>query len=317
VNNGAGVVNISAGGPGYSQAFQDTILWATRRGALVVASVGNEGNDSNPLNYPAAYRRVLGVGALCDAIPSPECPSPYGVARFSNRNRSVDVIAPGVNIVSSVPPRVGERATGPRSGYALKDGTSMAAPYVAGVAALVMASNDGLLSPYQVMRQIENTAVDLPPGGRDASSGAGIVNPRAAVTLTAPADDTGEVNDDVKWVTGTKRLKEVGRTLRLEATADRVEDPDDVYAVRLRRGERLRIVLTYGRGRLDLYLWRPGTRTVATGRGNVARNLIRYRGGASKRKVIVYRATRAGRHFVNVFARRGAADYAVDLVRGG
>jgi hypothetical protein len=49
----------------------------------------------------------------------------------------------------------------------------------------------------------------------------------------------------------------------------------------------------------------------------VARNLIRYRGGASKRKVIVYRATRAGRHFVNVFARRGAADYAVDLVRGG
>ena len=317
VNNGAGVVNISAGGPGYSQAFQDTILWATRRGALVVASVGNEGNDSNPLNYPAAYRRVLGVGALCDAIPSPECPAPYGVARFSNRNRSVDVIAPGVNIVSSVPRRVAERATGRGSGYALKDGTSMAAPYVAGVAALVMASNDGLLSPYQVMRQIENTAVDLPPGGRDRSSGAGVVNPRAAVTLTAPADDTSEVNDDVKWVTGTKRLKEAGRALRLEATADRVEDPDDVYAVRLRRGERLRVVLTYRRGRLDLYLWRPGTRTVATGRGNVERNLIRYRGGGSKRKVIVYRATRAGRHFVNVFARKGASEYTVNLVRGG
>jgi subtilisin family serine protease len=315
VNNGARVINISAGGPGYSQAFQDTILWAARHGALIVASVGNEGNDSNPINYPAAYRRVLGVGALCDAVASPECPVPYGVARFSNRNRSVDVIAPGVNILSSVPRRVTERVV--RTGYALKDGTSMAAPYVTGLAALVMASNDGLLSPYQVLRHIENTAVDLPPGGRDDTTGSGVVNPRAAVTLTAPADDTDEVNDDVKWVRGVKRLKEAGRALTLEATADRVEDPDDVYRVRLARGERLRIVLTYGRGELDLYLWGPATRTVATGRENVSRNLIRYRGGASERKVVVYRAPRGGRHYVNVFARKGSADYTVTLVRGG
>jgi hypothetical protein len=167
------------------------------------------------------------------------------------------------------------------------------------------------------MRQIENTALDPPPRGRDASAGAGVVNPRAAVTLTAPADDTAEVNDDVKWVRGVKRLKEAGKVVTIEATADRAEDADDVYAVRLREGERLRVVLTYRRGQLDLYLWGPRTRTVATGKANVARNLIRYRGGAATRKVVVYRATRSGRHYVNVFARRGTADYAVALSRGG
>ena len=156
VLNGAKVINISAGGPGYSRAFQDTVLWATQRGALIVASVGNEGEGDNGLNYPAAYPRVLGVGAQCDDQISPDCPRPFGVAGFSNHNRSVDVIAPGVDIVSSVPKGISDRVVQP--GYALKDGTSMSAPFVTGVAALVMAANPGGLSPWQVLRQIENTA---------------------------------------------------------------------------------------------------------------------------------------------------------------
>jgi len=205
-----------------------------------------------------------------------------------------------------------------RPGYALKDGTSMAAPFVSGVAALVSAANDRTLSPFQVMRQIENTAIDQGRPGRDAATGAGVVNPLAAVTLTAPADDLEEVNDDVKWLTGSKRLKEAGRPLTLDATADHAEDADDVYAVTLRKGERLRVVLTYRRGEIALYLWGPGTRTVSTSAaGNLERNMLRYRGGAAKRKVIVHRATRSGRHYVNVFARRGGSDYSVQLVRGG
>ena len=314
VRNGAKVVNISAGGPGFSRAFQDAILWATREGALLVASVGNEGETENGLNYPAGYRRVVGVGALCDDQPSPECPRPFGVAGFSNRNRTVDVIAPGVNILSSVPRRVTERVV--RPGYALKDGTSMSAPYVSGVAALVMGSNGNALSPYQVARQIENTAVDIGAAGRDNATGYGIVNPRAAATLRAPADDASEVNDDIKWLTGSKRLQQKGPPLTVEATIDRFDDPDDVYAVTMNRGERLSVTLTYRRGISDLYLWRPGTTTVRTQSASYKRNLIRYRGGSRKTKRIVYVAKKNGRHFVNVYARRGGTDYTVSLRRG-
>ena len=315
VLNGARVINISAGGPGYSRAFQDTILWASQRGALVVASVGNQGQDVNALNYPAGYRRVLGVGAQCDGTVTFDCPRPFAAATFSNRNRSVDVIAPGVNILSSVPRRVTERVVAP--GYALKDGTSMAAPYVSGVAALVLGANRGDLSAYQVLRQITNTAIDTGPAGRDDASGHGIVNPRAAVTLRAPEDDTEEVNDDVKWVMGVTRLQAARRPVTVRATADQHEDADDVYAVRLRRGERLRITLSRSRGMLDLYLWNTGTRTVATGDVNLARHLVRYRRGSNRRSVIAYRATRTGMHYVNVFARRGGGAYTLGLVRGG
>ena len=315
VVNGAKVINISAGGPGYSQAFQDTILWAAARGALVVASVGNQGQDVNALNYPAGYRRVLGVGAQCDSVVTFDCPRPFAAATFSNHNRTVDVIAPGVNVLSSVPRRVTERVVAP--GYALKDGTSMAAPYVTGVAALVIAANNGTLSPYQVLRQIENTAIDSGSAGRDNVSGYGIVNPRAAVTLQGPPDDPEEVNDDIKWLTATTRLDEVGRSKVVEATADQFEDPEDVYAVRLKKGDRLRAVITHGPARLDLYLWDPGTRTVGTENGNLEKHLINYRPGTSRRAVIVYRARRAGLHYVDVFARRGSGKYTLRLTRQG
>ena len=313
VRNGAKVVNISAGGEGEATSFQEAILWATRQGAVIVASVGND--YSNTLNYPAAYRRVLGVGAQCDEAVTSDCPRPFGPAAFSNRNRSVDVIAPGVNVLSSVPRRVTERLV--RPGYALKDGTSMSAAYVSGVAALVMASNGNALSPYQVVRQIKNTADDVAPGGRDAASGYGVVNPRAAVTLRAPADDESEVNDDVKWLTSAQRLAQLGHPAMVEATIDRYEDPDDVIAVTMRRGERLRVRLTYRRGVADLYLWRPGTTTVGTRRATYRRNLIRYVGGGRKSKSIVYQAKKNGRHFVNVFARRGGGDYTVTIERLG
>ena len=313
VRNGAKVVNISAGGEGEATSFQEAILWATRQGAVIVASVGND--YSNTLNYPAAYRRVLGVGAQCDEAVTSDCPRPFGPAAFSNRNRSVDVIAPGVNVLSSVPRRVTERLV--RPGYALKDGTSMSAAYVSGVAALVMASNGNALSPYQVVRQIKNTADDVAPGGRDAASGYGVVNPRAAVTLRAPADDESEVNDDVKWLTSAQRLAQLGHPATVEATIDRYEDPDDVIAVTMRRGERLRVRLTYRRGVADLYLWRPGTTTVGTRRATYRRNLIRYVGGGRKSKTIVYQAKKNGRHFVNVFARRGGGDYTVTIERLG
>ncbi len=276
-----------------------------------MASVGNEGDGDNALNYPAAYPRVLGVGAQCDGEVTPDCPRPYGVAEFSNHNRSVDVIAPGVDIVSSVPKGITDRLVQP--GYALKDGTSMSAPYVTGLAALVMAANPGI-SPWQVLRQIENTAADVGPRGRDLETGAGVVNPRAAVTLQAPANDPDEVNDDVKWARGTdKRLAQRG-SFSVEETVDRNDDPDDVFAVNLRRGEQLQVSMRYRRGRIGLYLWKPGTTTVTAGQARRF-DLLRYRQGAESKKAITYRAERTGRHYVDVYALSGEGPYTLTVTR--
>jgi hypothetical protein len=178
-----------------------------------------------------------------------------------------------------------------------------------------MAANGNRLSPYQVTRQIENTATDLGTTGRDSTNGYGVVNPRAAVTLQGPPDDAEEVNDDVKWLSGSTRLNEVGRPLVISATADQYEDPDDVYAVRLARGGRIRAVITHGPPRLDLYLWNPTTRTVGTENGNLERHLIDYRPGTARRGIIAYRAPRAGVYYFDVFARRGGGTYALALTR--
>ncbi len=308
VRRGARVINISAGGPGYSRAFQDTVNWAAARGALIVASVGNDGGTSEGkvVNYPAGYQRVVGVGAQCSVRVSRDCPVPFGRARFTNVSPAVDLLAPGVGILSSVPVRVKSGEVVP--GYAMKDGTSMAAPYVAGVAALVQAANGNRLSPYQLLRHLQSTAVPLESGGRNNRSGYGVVDPAAAVIGTVPADDAREVDDDIKWL-GRAERPVPGRPLRFTASIDQLQDSDDVFPVRLRAGERVQATLRYRSGVEDLYVWGPGARTVRTDEGNVRRNLIRYKGGTAKRKRVVFTATRSGVHYLNVFGRRGRSDY--------
>ena len=313
VSNGAKIINISAGGPGAVAAFERTVNWATQRGAVIVAAVGNEGDGDNPLNYPAAYRHVIGVGAQCGSDTNALCPTRFGVARYSNHNSTVDVVAPGDGILSSVPEGVQRDAVMP--GYAIKDGTSMATPYVAGVVALMQAANGGRLSPFQVMRHLEATATDIAAPGRDDRSGYGAVNVARAVTTQAPPDDLGEVNDDIPYVRNRrpKGLPVGGPPAVYEADIDQFDDPDDVYAVTARRGARLRITLTGRTGRQSIYLWGPATRTVATGGVNMRRNLVAYRGLNRPRQVLVARVPRSGRYFVNVYARSGRTSYGLTV----
>jgi hypothetical protein len=314
VRVGARVINISYGGDSYSRAVQETINWAYGRGALVIASVGNEGAADSVVDYPAGYRHVLGVGAQCDGQEEPVyCPKAHDVALFSTRNYTVDLIAPGVNVLSTVPPRVKDREVAP--GYAVKSGTSMAAPYVAGVAALVLAANENGLSAYQVMRQLTNTATDLGRRGRDAMSGFGLVNAEAAVTNTAPADDVDEINDDIKFVAGRQSARERSPQRVVQASVDQYDDDDDVWPVRLSEGELLRVQISHRRADLRLYLWRPGTTTVAASdAAQVDRDLLAYAGrGGQRRTTLTLRAPRTGRYYLNVFARSGSTRYTLSM----
>jgi hypothetical protein len=309
VNNGAKVINISAGGVGDALAFQRVIDWAFTNGALVIASVGNDGQDYGALNYPAAYWNVLGVAAQCSAATNPtDCPEPYGLARFSNRNRSVDLVAPGVDIVSSVPPRVTRDAVAP--GYAIKEGTSMATPFVAGVAALVFAANPGA-TPFQVMRQLQNTATDMGTAGRDTATGAGLINPRAAITLPLPPNDPGESNADIIEARTARAIVPSRPPVVVQAYIDVDNDPTDVYPVTLRKGQTVRLALRSTSAKARMGLWTPGTRTIA-GRG--ARPAASTR-GSSTRHNLTYVATRTGRWYVSIRATGGHSAYRLEVGR--
>ena len=318
VNHGAKVINISSGGPGASNAFQDTVNWAFSRGALIVASVGNEGLDDNLVNFPAGYDHVIGVGALCDSIVVlPDCPAPFGRARFSNFNYSVDVMAPGVNIISTVPITIHEREVAP--GYAFKDGTSMAAPYVAGVAALIYASHPGI-TPYQVTRILQATSSGAMAGrARSSSFGWGAVNPILAAQAQAPMDDLSEINDDVKWLPKNQTLRVTPTTTRVSARMDYNDDQFDTYAVLLRKGERMRVTTIARRVKLGVSVFRPGTTSVLF-RSRTQQQLAAKRLGQIRRpglgtRTLVVRAKETGRHFIALEALSGGDDYTLVMRR--
>jgi len=171
-NHGAKIINLSLGGDQYSDLLQSAVNYATGLGALVIAAAGNCGDPStyrsngcssfNPTIYPAANQNVLAVGAT-------DSNDNRGI--FSSYGSFVDVSAPGVNIYSTIL----------NDTYAYASGTSMAAPFVSGLAALVWAENPSLTS-YQVGNIIVGTADDLGPAGRDDYFGYGRINAAKAVT---------------------------------------------------------------------------------------------------------------------------------------
>jgi len=159
ISKGARIMSNSWGGGGYSQALYDAIERAKVSGVLFVAAAGNGGanNDSNPA-YPASYANtnIIAVAALDrgDLLASFSC---YGAT-------SVDLGAPGVSIYSSV--------STSDSAYASYDGTSMATPYVSGVAALVLAKYP-LISLTDFRNRIVNNTRPVPSlNGKVASGGA-------------------------------------------------------------------------------------------------------------------------------------------------
>jgi Subtilase family len=140
---GANVINLSFGTETQppSNLLQQAIQQAQQAGVVVVAAAGNEG--SNQQEYPASWSQTLSVAALDQADDA--------LAPFSNYGGWVDVGAPGEGIVGPMP----------GGGYAIWAGTSMAAPFVSGQAALILSLVPGM-QPNQVFQAIEQTATQLP-----------------------------------------------------------------------------------------------------------------------------------------------------------
>ena len=174
VNNGAHIINASWGGPGQSSAIRNAIAYARSRGVLFVTAAGNEGSNNDTYgNYPSNY-------ALDNIISVAASDRRDGLASFSNYgSNQVDLAAPGVDIVSTVP--------GETWGY--MDGTSMASPYVAGAAALLKS-----VAPSMTVQELRLTllsSVDPLAAGAGGVATGGRLNARAALDLVIGEDGEG------------------------------------------------------------------------------------------------------------------------------
>lgn len=141
------VINASWGGGGNSQALHDAIAAANDAGILFVCAAGNDGSniDDTP-SYPAAF-----AGGLAGTISVAAVDQTGSLASFSNYGHdSVSLAAPGVQIES----------TYPGNNYTTLSGTSMATPYVSGIAVLLWSQNPSL-SPAQVKQRIVDTSEPL------------------------------------------------------------------------------------------------------------------------------------------------------------
>ncbi|UQZ84429.1 Thermophilic serine proteinase precursor [Paenibacillus konkukensis] len=170
IDHGAKIVVLSLGLNKYSTYMSDIVKYAEEKGVLLVAATGNEGNR---VRYPAAYSTVLAVGGM----------TPDHIADTrSNSGPEIDLVAPWDVFTTAL-----------GGTYEYKDGTSMAAPQVAAVAALVWNKYPDM-KPYQIRQLLRQTADDLMVPGWDAVTGYGLLRADRALTET-PLLDMYEPNN--------------------------------------------------------------------------------------------------------------------------
>jgi type VII secretion-associated serine protease mycosin len=164
VSHGASVINMSLGSTVPTRDMRLAIADAISHNVVVVAAAGNDGTAGGgftPYSYPASFTGVISVAAV----------GATGVrASFSDRNASVVISAPGVNVVGA----------GPGGEYLTGDGTSPASAFVAGVAALIRSKYPGL-SPALVTQALVGSAQHRPARGYSLGTGFGEVDAVAAL----------------------------------------------------------------------------------------------------------------------------------------
>jgi subtilisin family serine protease len=164
ISQRAHVINMSFAGPP-DPATARLLASAAERGIVLVAAAGNNGPRSPPM-FPASDPNVIAVSAT-DASDR--------LFKRSSPGAHIAIAAPGVDIVVAVP----------NAGYGLMTGTSFAAPFVSGIAALMLARNPAL-TPGEVRKLLIETAHDLGSPGRDDQYGAGLTDALRAVTAADP-----------------------------------------------------------------------------------------------------------------------------------
>ncbi|MGB0839531.1 MAG: S8 family peptidase, partial [Chitinophagales bacterium] len=192
----ADIISMSWGSYGHSQTEQILFNVAHEKGIVLVAAAGNEDTDDSL--YPAAYNHVISVAASNSSDKR---------ANFSNYGSTIDLIAPGTQILSTV--------IGGIDNYDYFSGTSMATPLVAGLSALLLSANSSL-SPTDIESCMKTTAlnIDANNGGFEGKLGAGRINAAAAL---ACAMDEEIPNTPTAQISGSQTIN-LGETATLNIT---------------------------------------------------------------------------------------------------
>lgn len=186
-DNGADVINLSLGGGGESSVMREAIEYAYKKGVVIIAAAGNA--DRNAAEYPGRYPHVMAVAALDSAGQR---------APYSNFGAGVNIAAPGGSTATGEAGGILQNTINPQTKepvFAAFQGTSMAAPHVAGVAALVKSTN--VKNPDEVMAVLTQSARKV-EGDELNHYGAGKLDAAAAVQLALKGKIT--FNDFFRWL---------------------------------------------------------------------------------------------------------------------
>ncbi|MCP4131219.1 MAG: peptidase S8 [bacterium] len=200
-DNGAHIISMSLGGGGWSRTMYEACQYAYENGVTIFAASGND--NSGTVGYPAAYDEyVIAVGSVDYASKR---------APYSNYGSSLDIMAPGGDTTADLNSdgygdgvlqqtiKGYDTSTGTidyTPVYAFFQGTSMACPHAAGLAALLK-SHNALATPDTIRAALQNSATDLGSSNWDTEYGYGLINPVAALNYIKAG---GGSSDDEKPV---------------------------------------------------------------------------------------------------------------------
>lgn len=251
INDEVDVINLSLGGAMPSEAEKIAVQKAIDKGIIVVASAGNDAMKGNPMNYPAAYPNVIGVGAL-----TPDNQR----APFSNVHNYVDFIAPGTKLLT----------TDKQQGYTTLQGTSFSTPFVSALASMIRSIDASATRDmiYQTLQQTAQPLSDEVPSKEYGYGAVQFVEALQTFSQNLPtviwSTDNWQlpIEAETKWLELDEHhyaiLLEVGETVNFRETMTLTTNQSPIITI---NGQQLR-ANAVGSTRFKLYQLNGPTKTI-------------------------------------------------------